>query len=110
MRDIDGIEAGEVCNILGISETNQRVPLHRARSRVRAALKAHLRPSCDFVDGALPGRARLQIRMHLMMCRFCRAYVRQMALMVRTLRQLPREEPSDAAKKDLLDAIRAGRE
>lgn len=42
MRDIDGIETQEVCNILAISETNQRVLLHRARTRVRAALENHL--------------------------------------------------------------------
>ena len=43
LRDVHGIEAREVCNILEISETNQRVLLHRARTRVRAALEKHLR-------------------------------------------------------------------
>ena len=41
MRDVAGCEAGEVCEALDVSEGNQRVLLHRARSRVRAALEGH---------------------------------------------------------------------
>lgn len=42
MRDVEGCSPEEVCEALDVSEGNQRVLLHRARSRVRAALEAHL--------------------------------------------------------------------
>jgi len=42
MRDIQGCGPEEVCAALDVSEGNQRVLLHRARSRVRAALERHL--------------------------------------------------------------------
>ncbi len=42
LRDIEGWSSAEVCNLLDLSEVNQRVLLHRARSRVRAALEDEL--------------------------------------------------------------------
>jgi RNA polymerase sigma-70 factor (ECF subfamily) len=43
MRDVLGWSSEEVRNALDISETNQRVLLHRARAKVRAALEDHFR-------------------------------------------------------------------
>jgi RNA polymerase sigma-70 factor (ECF subfamily) len=42
MRDIQGCDSQEVCEALDVSEGNQRVLLHRARSKVRGALERHL--------------------------------------------------------------------
>jgi RNA polymerase sigma-70 factor (ECF subfamily) len=41
MRDVEGYSSDEVCATLEVSEANQRVLLHRARSRVRSALERH---------------------------------------------------------------------
>jgi len=42
MRDIAGFSSEEVCGELGLSEGNQRVLLHRARTKVRVVLERHL--------------------------------------------------------------------
>jgi RNA polymerase sigma-70 factor (ECF subfamily) len=46
LRDIDGLSGQEVAEALEISEANQRVLLHRGRSRLRAALELRLEGRC----------------------------------------------------------------
>jgi len=42
LRDVLGFDAREVCDLLDVSEANQRVLLHRARSKARAFLEAYV--------------------------------------------------------------------
>jgi RNA polymerase sigma-70 factor (ECF subfamily) len=42
LRDIEEVSSQEVCNIWDITETNQRVLLHRARSKVRRTLEPYM--------------------------------------------------------------------
>ena len=41
LRDLAGQDTESVCNVLGITETNMRVLLHRARSKVRAQMERY---------------------------------------------------------------------
>ncbi len=42
LRDVEGLEADEVCALLEISPGNQRVLLHRGRARLREVLELYL--------------------------------------------------------------------
>jgi RNA polymerase sigma-70 factor (ECF subfamily) len=41
MREVDGLETDEICNILGISANNLWVMLHRARTQLRRCLEVN---------------------------------------------------------------------
>jgi len=42
MRDVEGMSAGEVCDLLDVSPENQRVLLHRGRSQLRGVLESYV--------------------------------------------------------------------
>ena len=42
LRDVEGVESKEICELLKITETNLYVRLHRARERVRQAVETYL--------------------------------------------------------------------
>jgi RNA polymerase sigma-70 factor (ECF subfamily) len=43
LRDVEGLSSEDVCSVLEISDANQRVLLHRGRSRLRQALEDEFR-------------------------------------------------------------------
>ena len=58
-----------------------------------------------------PWRTRLVVRLHLLMCRHCRAYVRSLRQLAGTARRLAMAEapPSDARVGAILDAVQRHR-
>lgn len=46
----------------------------------------------EYIDRELSWRGYLAIRMHLLMCRVCREYVRQLVLVTRALRYWPADD------------------
>jgi RNA polymerase sigma-70 factor (ECF subfamily) len=44
LRDLEGIAPADVCTLLGLSEGNQRVLLHRGRARIRRQLESEMEP------------------------------------------------------------------
>jgi RNA polymerase sigma-70 factor (ECF subfamily) len=56
LRDVEGLSSEEICNILEVSDTNQRVLLHRGRARVRQALDRYVKDGTLAVPPARAGR------------------------------------------------------
>jgi RNA polymerase sigma-70 factor (ECF subfamily) len=42
LRDVEGLSGDDTCELLGITAGNQRILLHRGRSRLRGLLEAQM--------------------------------------------------------------------
>ena len=50
LRDVEGGTSEDICRMLGVSESNQRVLLHRARTKVRQALAPYMDESNPYAS------------------------------------------------------------
>lgn len=60
----------------------------------------------DYVEGRMPFWQRVQLQMHLGMCRHCRAYLHQMKTTQKTLGKLPQESIPEDMRNELLHRFR----
>jgi hypothetical protein len=52
----------------------------------------------DYEEGALSVRKRFEVRLHLVMCRFCRRYLVQMRAVAEALRRPDESQPADVSE------------
>jgi anti-sigma factor RsiW len=64
----------------------------------------------DAVDGTLPFLARLELRLHLMICEGCRAYIDQMRGLKTMLRHRPPRRSTAGAEAAVMSALRGSDE
>jgi hypothetical protein len=55
----------------------------------------------DYLEGAMPPRARLGVWLHLLICRVCRLYLRQLRLIARVIGGLRRELPPEEVERQV---------
>ena len=127
LRDVQGFTPPRCASCSTVSEANQRVLLHRARSKARAAARGLLSTSgrgglmrqpevrcvefvetvTDWMEGALPDDDRLAVEEHLVICPHCTEYLVQLRLTAAVLGEQPATEaPPPDARAALLDAFR----
>lgn len=59
-----------------------------------------------YLDGELPMLTRMQVRLHLMMCKHCPKYIDQLASTTRLLRTLPSEAPPVEVEETIMRLVK----
>jgi anti-sigma factor ChrR (cupin superfamily) len=62
--------------------------------------------SSDYLDGTLPLRKRLAIRLHLMMCGHCRRYLKSLQMVITTLGRSKQPIEDEARVDKIIDKIK----
>ena len=120
LRDVLGWTSKDVRNALEISETNQRVLLHRAREGATCArglprggggagpvkCSELVELVTAYLEGALPEERRGRFEEHVQGCGGCTAYLEQFRTAIRLTGMLSEEQVPADARKVLLDAFR----
>lgn len=60
----------------------------------------------DYIDGKLGFWSRMEVRMHLLACRYCRGFVSQTHAVVGLIRKSGHAPPPDETEQELLEAFR----
>ena len=120
--------AAEVAELLGLTDGNQRVLLHRARARIRAQLDAEdgaadedrafsrrrraivcreaVALMAGYLDGALSGATAARLEAHLADCPHCSEYLAQIRVTIDTLGRVEPDDLPDEALDDLVALYR----
>lgn len=125
LRAVQGMTSTEVCELLDVSEVNQRVllsPPQQGGRRARAVPRGRgcvmrqplvrvefVETVTEWMEGALPDDDRAQLEEHLSICRHYTEYLVQLRLVTAVVHERPTEAPPSAARDALLAAFRRER-
>jgi len=125
LRDVEGLSAAEVCQVLGVTDGNQRVLLHpRPRSysavtrrqgwdqlmalfrRKTLVCRQAVELVTDYLEGALSGRDRARFESHLAGCPHCSECLAQIRETLATLDAIEPESLEPEMRDELVSLYR----